>query len=581
MAKISELPELANPTGTETVVVLSDGNAKRVPLAEAAAAAMVAGGATIPVADIAAREAIPLEARRYGLTVFVVAENREFRWTQDAYPENEENPEGPRIDGWVGRKTDSEWQNGIDAADKALNQALIVTQEALAANAKLKVPALSAIAIADRTEVSWQVDGTGLLQQTVSWAEWRVPLPPSDRRFSPPDWATPKRIAVAGNSLSDTTGLSTRWSQLFAAAQGVELFSVAKFSSDTRQVYRTGAAQIYLTLEDNVLPAAGIAGSVTHINGAEPNADGFISPQSFLNEAPGTSAVANVSMTGRIVSGGLSRRVTVSIPNSGSIDYVVEQDAGLTELPLDGPVLFVPDAAEIFASSDVIIAMGNNNFYTGIPGEYPGFEEPQYLNPQLWIDLDLIVRLARGNRILMLPILPNALWETTGLGNPYAAMEAANAYTEMLYPHFIARDAMGRTLLERLQDHGDGSANDNADIAAGFVPRSLRLPGDPVHMNVVGDEIIAAFVEEAWSAQVLPPPLNIGDDVTLSVAGQNGMGGPTWDARVTRVAVDGVASELSKRTEAYIQDSEPDTTAPALWFDTSGGFLTLKIQTGA
>lgn len=41
------------------------------------------------------------------------------------------------------------------------------------------------------------------------------------------------------------------------------------------------------------------------------------------------------------------------------------------------------------------------------------------------------------------------------------------------------------------------------------------------------------------------------------------------------------ATALAKRTESYVQSSEPATTAPAMWFDTSDpNFLTLKIQRG-
>lgn len=42
-----------------------------------------------------------------------------------------------------------------------------------------------------------------------------------------------------------------------------------------------------------------------------------------------------------------------------------------------------------------------------------------------------------------------------------------------------------------------------------------------------------------------------------------------------------LVSAVSKRTESYVQSTEPDTAASALWFDTSAGFLTLKIQRGA
>lgn len=46
-----------------------------------------------------------------------------------------------------------------------------------------------------------------------------------------------------------------------------------------------------------------------------------------------------------------------------------------------------------------------------------------------------------------------------------------------------------------LQAHGDNSANDNADIAAGYTPRSLRF--DSLHLNDAGYALVAQKVFSA------------------------------------------------------------------------------------
>lgn len=51
----------------------------------------------------------------------------------------------------------------------------------------------------------------------------------------------------------------------------------------------------------------------------------------------------------------------------------------------------------------------------------------------------------------------------------------------------------------------------------------------------------------------------------------NAVGGDSTARTLLNTAVE-------RRVESYIQADEPVTAAPALWFDTSEGFLTLKIQ---
>lgn len=458
-----------------------------------------------PIAD---RGPTPFQDYAHGLHYYANDLNppRLFAWCKAG----QRNPNGVVVseDSWFAYYTPAEIKNlGIDFTGElpAANVSGLV--DALADIAALQAPVISdfrakALSTATHPDVllSWALSGSEPASVTVGWGGFEVGVSTRAREFAPKDWAASKPLFVRGNSLSDITGRTDKWSQLLAASLGVTLYSTAKWSSDARQVYRSGAAEIWLTLLDNLLTAAGTARSVTHINGAAPSADSTVSPQSFLNEAPGTTGTDNVSMTGTIIDGAETRHVTVSIPNSGSTAYSVMQDAGQAELALSGPVLFVPDVARQVAQADNIIWTGNNYFYSGVPNTYG-----DHTNPAMWVDLARMIAQCEGQRVLILPVIPDATWTDRGLGTPYTAMLAANARTETLYPQYVARDALGRTLLERLQAAGDGSANDNADVAGGFVPRSLRA--DSLHLNAAGDAVVAAFVEEAFAEQALPPAI--------------------------------------------------------------------------
>jgi hypothetical protein len=47
-------------------------------------------------------------------------------------------------------------------------------------------------------------------------------------------------------------------------------------------------------------------------------------------------------------------------------------------------------------------------------------------------------------------------------------------------------------IMPALWDANDGSANDLTDVANGITPRSLRLPGDGLHLNEEGSAVVAA-----------------------------------------------------------------------------------------
>ncbi|MFZ3485780.1 hypothetical protein, partial [Sphingomonas sp. 3-13AW] len=153
-------------------------------------------------------------------------------------------------------------------------------------------------------------------------------------------------------------------------------------------------------------------------------------------------------------------------------------------------------------------------------------------------------------RVLLLPILPNADWTERGPGTSYDAHVAGNVRTDALFPGLVARDEQGRKLTEFLQSRHDGSPEDLADIAAGFIPRSLRRPGDPLHLNAAGDLAVADFVDSALRAQRLPDPVTQTTDFTITAIGAGGQ-----DTQIVRVGRGSVvtASELDRPSGGTVE----------------------------
>lgn len=96
-------------------------------------------------------------------------------------------------------------------------------------------------------------------------------------------------------------------------------------------------------------------------------------------------------------------------------------------------------------------------------------------------------------RYLVLSILPSGA-DTSQQKSDIAAL---NADLLALYgARFV-------DILTPLQDANDGSPNDLADVAAGIIPRSLRIGGDNLHPNTAGNAIIATTVGTAVTANSL------------------------------------------------------------------------------
>jgi hypothetical protein len=407
--------------------------------------------------------------------------------------------------------------------------------------------------------LSAQVDGP-VDHSVVSWAGYSVLLGASVREFIPPNWSASTSLFVAGNSLSDVTDVNNRWSQIYAAAKNLQLYSAARYSSDGRQPYRSGALPLDLTITDangnNVLPAGGTKGNVTAINGTTP--DGGDTSILTTGDAGLTTGV---TMPGTLVVGGVGLPATLSVPNAGSTVYSIQQNAGQPAVALTGPVRFVPYLAGKSAISRNVIWDGNNDFYSGVANRYGDFT-----NPDLWDKvLTPLVNDTRGQQAILLPIIPDSGWPVDGSAGGavvdgvdlkthlFSAMSAANARTETLWPDKVARDAQGRTLLQRLQAGGNGSANDNADIANGLVPRSLHRTNDTLHLNSAGDAIVAQFVDEAFARMTSPPAITADTLFAWSSYGTN----PRTAAQTSDVAVSGIRIGVEKQemSTAFVDKS--------------------------
>jgi hypothetical protein len=426
----------------------------------------------------------------------------------------------------------------------------VVTAATFLASNAVKIVAPRAVALSSdanpRGYVEWTTTGQPIVH-LVKWGNYTASLDGKAQRMEFPNYSLAQPYAFVGNSLTDSTDVNNRYSQLLAAEYGQPFISVARYSSDWRMVYRTGAKPIELTLA-GALPANGPV-AVSRINGSVIDGN---NPAAFLTTGdPGV--LSGMSMSGYLKRNGITRRATVSAPNGASFAYVVTQAPGQTAITFDGPVTFVPDFALSVRDRICVIWMGNNYFYSQVPNA-----NGDYTNPQMWVDLKLIVAFlqSQGCRVLLIPIIPSANtaegdnWLARGPGTPYTAMESANARTETEFPGLVARHADGRRFLKFLQDRNDGSPEALDDVAKGFTPRNLRRIAagvyDLLHMygDGAGDRAVKDFVVSALQAQVLPDAVTQTTDFIITAIGGEGQLPDTAITRVTRDTVGDIADLL-------------------------------------
>ena len=424
----------------------------------------------------------------------------------------------------------------------------VVTADTFRASTAVKIVGPRAVALSSdvnpRGYVEWKTTGQPTAH-SVRWGNYTATLDGKAQRMEFPNFSLAQPYAFIGNSLTDSTDVIDRWSQLLAAQYGQPMISVARYSSDWRMVYRVGAKPIVLTLA-GALPAAGTV-AVTRINGAPIDGN---NPAAFLTTGD-AGVVSGMAMSGYLTRNGVTRRATVSAPNGASFDYVVTQAPGQTAITFDGPVTFVPDFALSVPGRICVIWLGNNYFFSGVANAYG-----DYTNPQMWVDLKLIVAFlqARGCRVLLLPVIPSSNtapddnWLARGAGTPYTAMESANARTEAMFPGLVARTADGRKLLKFLQDRNDGSPEALDDVAKGFTPRNLRRKPDGsydlLHMygDGAGDRAVKDFVDSALFAQALPSAITQTTDFVITAIGADDQ---VPDVAVARMGRD-VAADIAQ-----------------------------------
>jgi hypothetical protein len=476
------------------------------------------------VPTYAAREAIPLNKRGNGMRVQVMEGTpRVFEWRTNLF--------GPGA--WTGLYTQDEVKNlGIDFTGQlpvANVEGLSDVQGAVDDIAAIQIAGFHATALSGaggKVQIDAKFFGLQPDKIVLSWRGYSVPV--KSLPFTPPDQAAIKDFAVSGNSIDDATD-APKWHTILAARRRVASWYTARYSSDGRQTFRAGIDELVFTFAGNLLPAGGTSKAIASINGNSP-----IDPNSgyaFLNTGA-DYLTTGVSLAGVVIDlkTGEARHGVASIPNAASAAYSFVQDVGLSAIMLSGPVRFVPDIAAEFARCDNFCGVGNNLFYSGVPNAYG-----DYTNPSLYEVVDKFAAAAQGNRFLIRDVLPAGEWPADGSPNVihgvdhkthmFAATEAWNARNEERHPGSRPRSLptagfpKGRTLLKYMQDHGNGSAADNAAIAQGKIPISLWTDGP--HPNAAGHVVIADFYEEAMQAQALAPSLPIGTTVTLTATATN------------------------------------------------------------
>jgi hypothetical protein len=406
----------------------------------------------------------------------------------------------------------------------------VVTAETFQALSEVKIFGARAVALSSgarpRVEIDAKLYGVQPGKIEISWRGYTVAV--KSLPFTVPDQSAVKDFAVSGNSIDDATD-TPKWHTILAARLGVISRFTARYSSDGRQTFRAGLDDLVFTFADDTVPAGGTAKGIAAINGnttIDPNA-GY----AFLNTGD-ANLTTGVSLAGVLIDPrtGESRHGVASIPNAASAAYSFTQDAGQSAITLTGPAQFVPDIAAAFASADNFSGIGNNLFYSGVPGAYGDFT-----NASLYPVIDKFAAAAQGQRFMTRDVLPAGEWPADGSPNVidgtdykthmFAAMEAWNARNEQRHPGSRPRSLPtsgfpnGRTLLKYMQDHGNGSSADNTAIAQGKIPVSLWTDGP--HPNAAGHAIIADFYQEALQTQVLAPALPEGTTVTITASVTN------------------------------------------------------------
>lgn len=263
-------------------------------------------------------------------------------------------------------------------------------------------------------------------------------------------------IVAWGDSLTAGAGASSSATR-YPAVAGDSFSPVRDVSNQgiggqtsTQIAARMGAQPIEITVTGNEIPASGgVAVTAKNIN-------------TLVN-----SGVFSGSMHGTVA--GVYGRITTDA--SGNWTFTRSDAGSATACPADS--VFVPALADTFNETTSWLWAGRNGAQSGytVAG-----------------DIAAAAAMITTGRYLVGAILTSA---DDSAGN-ITALQALNASLASTYgSRFV-------DLMAILQAANDGSANDLADIAAGYTPRSLR--SDAVHLNDAGYAIVAAAWKNATVA---------------------------------------------------------------------------------
>lgn len=463
-----------------------------------------------------------------GLTVKVMEPGddgiggREFVWTWGAGG-------GFGLDEWVAKKTEAELLNlgnstgnlsqgringlpealsGLDTVANATNARV----DAVAARAlhvsslKVAPPTLPPGGVVSTATVSWSVAGTPEGQH-VEWAngKYRAYIQPEARQMTipPSNWSNNTVIAI-GDSIP------FNWAAQAAASLGKTLVMAAIYAQDLhKQALRVGAMPTYLTLAGGYLPANGGVATVSLLNGQPTSYD---NPDAFLSAYDGDPTTDGWVSAGTLYTPNGSRHATMTHnPATEEGVYHIASDAGAAGMAVPAGSLFVPDMAAMMGAAEVWI-------------------QEDALSPLS--DLEAIVRMTRGNRVLIL----SALNDITAGPDQLAARQARNAEVRARYPQYYVTDAQGRDVLDRMLLLGSGSREDG------------------LHPSATGKALIVSMVTTFRAAN--PPPAAILVDEGIAVTAMNALGPDTQTTRILPVQdVTGMTAEITATVLEAVVDA--------------------------
>lgn len=511
---------------------------------------------------LAEREAIPLGERKRGLRFLVTVDGdgnpiwRVFEWRLAGDPSGPLATGEPRTSaGWEGLYTEWERKNlGIGFFGKLAQENVAGTlfYESLAddlakidkASVGVRVSDFRARALSGSSPLAvaleWDADGA-IDGFDLSWGvNYSVHLGPGVRTFRPPVWQSQTVATLTSDSMGEAKGYEAT-----AAALGLTLNNVSKFSSGALQPYRLGTRPIYLTVTGNTIPASGAGVGVTAINGAAPGfvqgGDGF-EPQRFLNTYPGDTISTNCSVSGTLA----GRRGVVSVPNGGTPTYTFTPNDGVSVATTATPQsIFIPDNLAHLSTDELWIRLSQNYFYADYTPVFPN-----NINPRVLDDIQAIVERARGQRIIILALTPgNDMAPATSKKG--TALRYFNNQLRTRWPQYAAwlknvtysgQSFTGNNMDFIRQFGRDGSANDQADYDNGLLPRSC-MADDP-HLNAKGQALEQAFLQLYRAAQQVPPTITADTIFNLTATGTN--------PRTSAVTTASASASILSGTEATL-----------------------------